>query len=50
MANLEDLEKINTKNLYKYYESVLNSDIIDIFVNLFSFKGMFERYSSKFAP
>lgn len=29
---LEDLEKINTKNLYKYYESVLNSDIIDIFV------------------
>jgi predicted Zn-dependent peptidase len=29
---LEDLEKINSKNLYKYYESVLNSDIIDIFV------------------
>ena len=29
---LEDLEKINPKNLYKYYESVLNSDIIDIFV------------------
>ena len=29
---LEDLEKITTKNLYKYYESVLNSDIIDIFV------------------
>lgn len=29
---LEDLEKITSKNLYKYYESVLNSDIIDIFV------------------
>lgn len=29
---MEDLEKINSKNLYKYYESVLNSDIIDIFV------------------
>ena len=29
---LEDLEKINSKTLYKYYESILNSDIIDIFV------------------
>ena len=29
---LDDLEKITSKNLYKYYESVLNSDIIDIFV------------------
>lgn len=29
---MEDLEKIDSKNLYKYYESVLNSDIIDIFV------------------
>lgn len=29
---LEDLEKINSKKLYKYYESILNSDIIDIFV------------------
>lgn len=29
---LEDLEKIDSKKLYKYYESVLNSDIIDIFV------------------
>jgi len=29
---LEDLEKITSKSLYKYYESVLNSDIIDIFV------------------
>ena len=29
---LEDLEKINSKNLYKYYESILNSDVIDIFV------------------
>ncbi|MBR6690561.1 MAG: insulinase family protein [Bacilli bacterium] len=29
---LEDLEKIDNKKLYKYYESILNSDIIDIFV------------------
>ncbi len=29
---LEDLEKINSENLYKYYISILNSDIIDIFV------------------
>ena len=29
---LEDLEKINSKKLYKYYESILNSDIMDIFV------------------
>ena len=29
---LEDLEKINSKNLYEYYESILNSDILDIFV------------------
>ena len=29
---LEDLEKINSKNLYKYYETILNSDILDIFV------------------
>ena len=29
---LDDLEKINSKKLYKYYESILNSDIMDIFV------------------
>lgn len=29
---LEDLEKIDCKKLYKYYETILNSDIIDIFV------------------
>lgn len=29
---LEDLEKLDSKKLYKYYESMLNSDIIDIFV------------------
>ena len=29
---LEDLEEINEANLYSYYESVLNSDLIDIFV------------------
>lgn len=29
---LEDLEKIDSKKLYKYYESILNSDILDIFV------------------
>lgn len=29
---LEDLEKITPRVLYQYYESILNSDIIDIFV------------------
>ena len=29
---MEDLENITSKKLYKYYESILNSDIIDIFV------------------
>ena len=29
---LEDLQKITSKNLYKYYESMLTNDIIDIFV------------------
>lgn len=29
---LEDLEKIDSNKLYKYYESILNSDIMDIFV------------------
>lgn len=29
---LEDLEEIDESNLYTYYESVLNSDLIDIFV------------------
>lgn len=29
---LEDLEEINETNLFSYYESVLNSDLIDIFV------------------
>ena len=29
---MEDLEKINSKKLYNYYESILNSDIMDIFV------------------
>lgn len=29
---IEDLDKIDSKKLYKYYESILNSDTIDIFV------------------
>ena len=29
---MEDLENLNSRRLYKYYESVLNRDIIDIFV------------------
>lgn len=29
---LEDLEKIDARKLYKYYESVLKKDIVDIFV------------------
>ncbi len=28
----EDLDKINTKNLYKYYENMINNDYVDIFV------------------
>lgn len=31
-GTLEDLEKVNETNLYAYYESILKSDIIDIFV------------------
>ena len=29
---LEDLDKINEKNLYEYYLKVLNNDLVDIFV------------------
>lgn len=29
---LEDLEKINTKNLYEYYQKVINNNYIDVFV------------------
>ena len=29
---LEDIEKVNTKNLYDYYTSILKDDYIDIFV------------------
>lgn len=29
---MEDLEKVDSINLYKYYESVLDGDIVDIFV------------------
>lgn len=29
---MEDLENLNSKDLYKYYTTILNSDIIDIFV------------------
>lgn len=29
---IEDLEKLSPKTLYQYYESILNSDTIDIFV------------------
>ncbi len=29
---LEDLESLDSKKLYKYYNSILNSDIMDIFV------------------
>lgn len=29
---IEDLNKINEKNLYEYYQNVLKSDLIDIFV------------------
>lgn len=43
---LEDLESIDSKKLYKYYESMINSDIIDIFVigevNVSSIKRIIE--------
>ncbi|MBE6144917.1 MAG: insulinase family protein [Firmicutes bacterium] len=29
---IEDLEKVNSKNLYEYYQNVLKKDLIDIFV------------------
>jgi len=29
---IEDLEKINSKNLYEYYERMLTKDLVDIFV------------------
>jgi len=31
-GSLEDLEKINAKNLYEYYQSMLRDDMVDIFV------------------
>ena len=31
-GNIEDLEKINAKNLYEYYLSMLKDDYIDVFV------------------
>ena len=29
---LEDLDQINGENLYEYYKSILNSDLVDIFI------------------
>ena len=29
---LDDLNKITTSNLYKYYQSIINNDIVDIFI------------------
>lgn len=31
-GNLEDLEKINNKNLYDYYKKIINDNYIDVFV------------------
>lgn len=31
-AYLEDLEKINSENLYEYYKSVIDNDIVDIYI------------------
>lgn len=31
-GTVEDLEKINAKNLYEYYQSVLKDDLVDIFI------------------
>lgn len=47
---IEDLETLDSKKLYKYYENVLNSDIIDIFVignvNERHIKKIVEKYFS----
>lgn len=48
---IEDLENINSKKLYEYYESILNSDIMDIFiigdVNEKHIKKIIEDYFSR---
>ena len=45
---LEDLEKINSKNLYDYYKSILKDDQVDIFVvgdvDASEIKKIFKRY------
>lgn len=45
---LEDLEKINSTNLYEYYQSVLKDDYIDIFivgdVDTAQMKKIFDQY------
>lgn len=45
---LSDLEKITPKNLYEYYQSMLNEDYVDIFVvgdiNPTEIKNIFKKY------
>ena len=45
---LEDLQGINGKTLYDYYESVINNDIVDIFIvgniNHLDIKDIFREY------
>ena len=47
-GNLDDLDKINPKNLYEYYKKVLNEDEIDVFVvgniNKTKIKNIFKKY------
>lgn len=45
---LADLQKINCQNLYEYYLSVINKDVIDIYVvgevNINDIKSIFSKY------
>lgn len=45
---LDDLKDINGNNLYDYYESVINNDIVDIFIvgdiNIADIKDIFKEY------
>lgn len=47
-GNLEDLEKINTSNLYEYYKKVINENYIDVFVvgdvNSTEIKEIFKKH------
>lgn len=47
LPNIKDLEKINSSNLYEYYQDIINNDEINIFVigniNSLEIKELFEK-------